>query len=417
MVNNTSNTNITLATPEDDVIHLVDITSRTQLTFDFDPKLVEYELTEDGDLLLTFKNGGGYTFKGFSKIEGNVNVFVDGYVVTMSDLLLNIADASKSLTSGQQSFEEGGYFPDSTIQPVHIEETVNPENRSRVVTQAEATYFDCTKNVTYELLNHTNKFEIDSLTGEITVKEGAILDNEAGEATFSTLGAAYESNGIYTLTDATQSQDGAIWSDQALNLTKDFSITADLFLGSSNGADGITFVLHPNGVAPTDTLDSGSLNTNIDNAVTVEFDTYRNSDLSEPWQDHVSINTDGDLCHGSDHSQAIQTSNLEDGLWHEATFAWDATAEIFTVTFEGQTATLTGGLSQHIADSTKVHFGFTGITGGEYNLQQVNIKSVEGLDVTYNLDVQAISADTNPPTPAKVVTIPVTITSSRKHKR
>ncbi|WP_160717893.1 tandem-95 repeat protein, partial [Halodesulfovibrio sp. MK-HDV] len=113
MADNTSKTNITLATPEDGVTHIVEITSGTQLTFDFDPKLVEYELTEDGDLLLTFKNGGGYTFKGFAEIEGDINVSVDGYVVSMSGLLLDIADIdtasgeSKSLTSGQQGFEEG----------------------------------------------------------------------------------------------------------------------------------------------------------------------------------------------------------------------------------------------------------------------------------------------------------------------
>lgn len=418
MADDTSNTNITLVIPEDDVTHFVEITSGTQLTFDFDPKLVEYELTEDGDLLLTFKNGGGYTFKGVAEIEGDINVSVGGYGVSMSELLLDIADIdtaadeSKSQTSEQQGFEKEINFSDSIIQPVRIEETVKPENGSRVVTQVKATGFDYTENVIYKLLNHTDKFEINPATGEITVKEGVILGSEGGEATFCVLGAAYESNGIYTLTDATLSQDGAIWSDQTLNLLQDFSITTDLFLGSSNGADGITFLLHPDGLTSTNTPQGGTLGANIDNAVAVEFDTYRNSDLDAPWQDHVSINTNRDLHHGSDHSQAFRTPNLKDGLWHEATFSWDATTEVFTVTFEGQTATLTGGLSQHIANNTNVHFGFTGTAGGVYNLQQVNIKSVNGLNVTYHIDIQAISAAPDQLTPTKVITLPVTITSS-----
>nr|WP_256370000.1 tandem-95 repeat protein [Halodesulfovibrio sp. MK-HDV] len=381
-----------------------------------------------GDITYSLENADGTPLEGFAIDQNGSITVTDPDAVDLDPNGLNelqsfvvraqSEDGSENTQAVQLTVEPINEhvvdFTDSTIQPVVIEETVNPEDGSRVVTQVEAKDFDYTENVTYELLNHTDKFEIDSQTGEITVKEGVILDNEGGVATFGALGTAYESNGIYTLTDAAQSQDGAIWSDQTLNLTQDFSITTDIFLGSSNGADGITFVLHPDGFNPADTTHGGSLGANIDNAVVVEFDTYRNSDLGDPWQDHVSIHTDGDLRHGSDHSQAIQTSDLEDGLWHEATFAWDATAEVFTVTFEGQTATLTGGLSQHLANSTNVHFGFTGTTGGLYNLQQVNIKSVEGLDVTYDLDVQATSADADLSTPSEVIetTIPVTITSS-----
>ena len=381
-----------------------------------------------GDITYSLENTDGTPLEGFAIDQNGTITVTDPNAIDLDPSGLNelqsfvvraqSEDGSENTQAVQLTVapvnEHVVDFTDSTIQPVVIEETVNPEDGSRVVTQVEATDFDYTENVTYELLNHTDKFEIDSQTGEITVKEGVILDNEGGVATFGALGTAYESNGIYTLTDATQSQDGAIWSDQTLDLTQDFSITADLFLGSSNGADGITFVLHPDGFTPADTTHGGSLGANIDNAVVVEFDTYRNSDLGDPWQDHVSIHTDGDLRHGSDHSQSIQTSDLEDGLWHEATFAWDATAEVFTVTFEGQTATLTGGLSQHLANSTNVHFGFTGTTGGLYNLQQVNIKSVEGLDITYALDVQATSADADPTTPSEVITttVPITITSS-----
>ena len=189
----------------------------------------------------------------------------------------------------------------------------------------------------------------------------------------TTQGDAFQMAGgcdCYELTSSTNDA-GAIWSPTTIDLDSDFDMTFDIYLGSSpGGADGIVFVLQTTGFGV------GSVGNQLGwDGITpsfgVEVDTW-NSGISAPGDiaaDHLGVASNGSNSHNL--VAAIALSEMEDGFYHTMQLVWDATLDQLQIYIDG---TLTGGYVGDIGailGTSSAYFGFTGSTGGAWNVERV----------------------------------------------
>lgn len=187
----------------------------------------------------------------------------------------------------------------------------------------------------------------------------------------------------FPLTPTTNWHAGAAWNQKRINLAQDFEINAQVNLGSSEGADGMAFVLQPNS---TSTVSSGGGlgYQGITPAFAVEFDTWSNSELGDSGtngagtNDYMSFTKNGE----TNHSAAINTGlpaqvsvgNLEDGVWRDFKFTYNSTtntAKAYLSASEILSANVDLDGSYFSNTSGIVYWGFTAATGGANNLQKV----------------------------------------------
>lgn len=178
----------------------------------------------------------------------------------------------------------------------------------------------------------------------------------------------------YTLTSTTNSA-GSIWSPTTIDLTKSFDFTFEVNLGSNDGggADGIVFVLRQSG---TSTGGEGSLlgYSGITTSVGVEIDTWNSDPVIAPGDiaaDHLGMSADGAVNHGL--VPAVGIPNIEDGAFHIFNAVWNPVLTELTINLDGvEIFTYTGDLvTTYFGGDPNVFFGWTGATGGSFNVQQV----------------------------------------------
>lgn len=183
----------------------------------------------------------------------------------------------------------------------------------------------------------------------------------------------------YTLTPALNYQVGSLWGTNKVSLDRSFEIFADIYLGTrdATGADGMTFSLQPvNNTAGNSGEGMGMQG--IAPSFFVEFDTWQNTNLSDPLYDHMAIFRDGVVTHGSANELATPVgilaanANAEDSTYHLIQITWDADSMIFRIsvdclprlTYQGDiVATVFSG-------DPLVYWGFTAATGGSVNEQK-----------------------------------------------
>lgn len=190
----------------------------------------------------------------------------------------------------------------------------------------------------------------------------------------------WDGGNCYTLTADQQAAFGSMWYKQKVDLTQDFDMTSNLNFGTNNspGADGITFafqnVCTSAGVAGQD-IGIGGVNPSL----VVEFDTYQNTVYSDPTFDHLGIQKNGNLNHGSS-SQLVApvqidptNINVENGTDYLVRINWIASTQVLNVYVNGNLRTSYTGdiVAQIFGGSPYVYWGFTAGTGGESNLQKV----------------------------------------------
>ncbi|WNJ17664.1 lectin-like domain-containing protein [Pontibacter sp. G13] len=197
-----------------------------------------------------------------------------------------------------------------------------------------------------------------------------------GDATVSDLGC-------YQLTPATGNQSGVMWFDSLANLSEDFRIEVEMYLGDNDaGADGIAFSFHndPEGIGFVGGAGGGFGLGGLVPSLNVEFDTYKNG--VEMTADHISIFQDGGQANVL--TAAVQASatnaNIEDGAFHTVIIDWDEATTTLEVYFDGSLrATYTGDIVTDIFGGTeKVVFGFSAATGGAVNVQTVCLTDLQG---------------------------------------
>ncbi len=207
-------------------------------------------------------------------------------------------------------------------------------------------------------------------------------------------------NDCYQITPNFNNQSGAIWSPDRINMRLNFIIEFRIFLGTNdaNGADGLTYVMKNSPNPVIGNLGGGMGYEGIGNSFAIEFDTWQNTDLSDPFFDHIAMVSAGINDHGTTQNLAgpivasPTSNNVEDGMEHDVRIEWDATALTMSIYFDcNLRLTYTGDLiNQVFGGSTFAYFGFTGSTGGAANLQRVCFDYISFANDVGSIDDQSI---------------------------
>ncbi len=194
--------------------------------------------------------------------------------------------------------------------------------------------------------------------------------------------ASRDACNLYTLTQNAGGQSGSVWNNNKIDLTQSFDFNFDVYLGNlettTEGADGIAFVLQPISTSVGGT-GSGLGYGGISPAVGVTLDTYQNSSPdNDPAYDHIAFQLNGDLNHATANNIAGPVTaingnnNIEDGAWHSLHIIWDAVAKTLTAFVDGslRLTTTRDFVASTFGGNPMVYWGFTGSTGGLFNLQR-----------------------------------------------
>ncbi len=180
----------------------------------------------------------------------------------------------------------------------------------------------------------------------------------------------------YTLTQAIQTQTGSVWNSKKIDLTSSFDFWFNVNLGCSDGgADGIVFMLQPISTS-VGTSGEGMGFAGVSPSIGIALDTYQNLNLNDPFFDHISIQSNGQINHSTDLAGPVPISptsfNVEDCQWHRLRITWDAGTKWLRTYFDGvlRVEKQIDLVTTIFNNDPSVYWGFTGATGGQVNLQQ-----------------------------------------------
>lgn len=218
------------------------------------------------------------------------------------------------------------------------------------------------------------------------------------------IGSATQDNcNCYTLTQDLNSVNGSVWNIYKINLRDSFDFRFNVFLGSTDamGADGIAFVLQP--ISTQIGTQGGGLGfAGVSPSIGVTIDTWQNTDLNDPVFDHIAIQKNGDLNHGTSSNLAgpvtalANVDNIEDGKWHMLRVQWDPVSKVLKASMDGveRVSTTVDMVADIFRNDPMVYWGFTASTGGARNLQRFctaldpQIKSLSGVETCFGKPIQ-----------------------------
>lgn len=192
-------------------------------------------------------------------------------------------------------------------------------------------------------------------------------------------GSAYILNDeCIRLTPDRQYASGSAWYKEPINLAGPFQMTVCLVLGEKDelGADGIVFVFHPR--PNTGYRGEGMGFSGLRPSLGIEFDTYQNTHLDDPAEDHLAVMTDGWTWHGASVLGPIKLPNLEDGQKHLLEINWDPIVSLLTVKVDKELrASYRSDIVNEIfGGNSTVYWGATAATGRKSNYQDLCIKKL-----------------------------------------
>jgi len=100
---------------------------------------------------------------------------------------------------------------------------------------------------------------------------------------------------------------GSVWFRNQVDLSKSVEISFILDFNDTTGVDGGAFVLQSDSTAVGDTFD-GLGYRNVKKSIAITFDVKRNSSDNDPAFDHISIQKNGDIKHGTSNELATPVS-------------------------------------------------------------------------------------------------------------
>ncbi len=387
-------------------------------------------LTVDSSNLVTlYINGssvGSYTATAAHNYAGWTNNYIgaSNWAVDMQfrGAMDDIAIYDKALSAGEVTTLASTTTPPSIINKNVAENSANGTN----VFKAWSNDVDAGDGVTYSILsgNTNSTFAIGSASGQVTVNDSTKLNYEANSsytlviratdtaglttdqtvtvtvtdvneaASDITLGSAPTgltmagstisvSGTTYQLTPSTGVNAGAVWG--AVNLSQDVTITSKMFFGSSDaGADGMSFAFQNQGATSVGGTSSSLGVGGLSSAFGVSFDTWYNSFENEINADSSQFFKSGAVkSQGTSFDTAIAHDNVEDNLWHDVVFSWNASTKTLSYSLDGVAidSKTYDVVATDWAGNPNGYFGFTGGTG-TLNQQQVEIVSVQTGGVT-----------------------------------
>lgn len=188
----------------------------------------------------------------------------------------------------------------------------------------------------------------------------------------------------FQLTVKNYNQNGAIWSQNRIDLNQNFRIYAKLNFGDDwTGADGIGFVIQYLGSNLGSTGEGIGFG-GISPSLGIEFDTYQNP--YDPGYDHIALIKNGNGQHTVSPSTTLKGPNIslnpggstvKDGKYYPVEINWNANLKTLICKFNGvQKINHIIDLQKDIfKDSQFVYWGFTAATGGSTNTHSVCIDS------------------------------------------
>ncbi|MBC2080402.1 DUF5011 domain-containing protein [Listeria booriae] len=239
---------------------------------------------------------------------------------------------------------------------------------------------------------------------------------------------------MVTITPNLSGQSGGLWSDASnkVDLTKNFHLKADLFMGTdSNGADGMAFVMQNDPRGNKAIAGSGGSmglygDSYIKNALAVEIDTYINdgTEFAEKWDydvkpknEHIAITVPG-VGPIIEHNALNVLPNgtyFEDSEFHEVSFDWNAATRTLSYNYRGYTGSYQVQSLQDTFGGNEVFFGFVGSTGQRSNLQQLKITELQinGISPELALEINDTKGNNNGKAePSETVSVKNTISNA-----
>jgi len=180
----------------------------------------------------------------------------------------------------------------------------------------------------------------------------------------------------YTLTTPDLTLSGSVWNSNKISLQNPFNFWFNVFLGCSDaGADGIVFMLQPLSTS-VGTTGEGMGFGGVSPSIGIALDTYQNSNQNDPFFDHISIQSNGNVNHSGDLAGPVPISstnnNVEDCQWHQLRISWDPSTKWLRAYFDGvlRVEKQIDLVNTIFNGNPNVYWGFSGATGGQVNLQQ-----------------------------------------------
>ncbi|EUJ35704.1 putative peptidoglycan linked protein [Listeria weihenstephanensis FSL R9-0317] len=229
-----------------------------------------------------------------------------------------------------------------------------------------------------------------------------------------------------TITPDASWQKGGLWSSEEnkVDLTKNFHLAADLYMGNSpQSADGIAFVMQ-NDSRGKNALgqDGGGLGVYgqnyIKNALAIEVDSYDNADTFDYGlgkANHIAITVPTAARPVHEAVSRLGTDEIfADGQYHPISFDWDAKTKTLSYAYGAYTGSYVVNDLQATFGGTEVIFGFTGSTGTYKTLQQVEITElqVNGISPKMKMEISDKNGNNNGKAePSEMVSVATTISN------
>ena len=236
-----------------------------------------------------------------------------------------------------------------------------------------------------------------------SVPDGSACATSTTSSNFAYVGnaaLASSSPDTFRLTDNLGGQNGAIWHKAPFYISEDFCLKAQVYLGATDGADGLAFVMQT-AVTASGVGGGGLGYQGVTPSFALEFDTYWNSEGSDLYTDHVGLMKNGSVDHGASQwgVSPVDVGNIDDNYWRYFKLFWNSDTKKLSVLldlnadgdFSDSGETVFNDVSVDLGSvftSGNAYWGFTAATGAATNLQQVR-------NITYDDLTGAASAPTS----------------------
>ncbi|MBM78612.1 MAG: hypothetical protein CL846_09025 [Crocinitomicaceae bacterium] len=195
----------------------------------------------------------------------------------------------------------------------------------------------------------------------------------------------------YQLNPNLPNKSGSVWNINQIDLNQSFDYSFTVNLGCNNtsqwtGADGMVFALQS--ISTSIGSAGGGMGLGgVSPSVGVYIDTYQNTAHGDPFNDHISINLNGNFNHSSTNNVAgpYDLGEIEDCLDDDLRIIWNSTTNTLSVLYNSVLVlNYVGDIVNNVfGGNSMVYWGFTAATGSAYNTHQ------------FCIDVPDIQIDTN----------------------